>query len=529
MMPLTPEETAGIQATVQTLEKLASDTSTAIWKSSTEALEWFAKTLKETFLSIFENPDDARWNAMLQPYRNAGLLSDSDVAHIKQLGKYTYPLGLIFYIMVLFQLAGKFLTASMEAGMARMAQGINKQYRPSLPQAETILDAAFIAPEKTGEIRDVMARFGIPEKVIDLMFLARYARTPLEYIRDLWLRKVLSDDKMYERMRELGFTDTRIKEITQAWSIIPPPSDILMMVGHEAFEPDSIRKMGLDAEFPEEQSEWLEKQGLSRYWQMKYWIAHWEQPSLQMGFEMLHRGVIDRETLEFLFRTVEIPPYWREKLVQIAYQPYTRVDVRRMHAMGVIDDAALIKAYKDLGYDQEHAEKMAEFTIRYNQGAEKELTKGEILTGYRDKLLRRADARDLLVQIGYREAQAEYYLDLEDYKEVQDLQNLQLKDIEARYKKRLIDAAEASRRLDELGLPAAQKQALLDKWSISLVREDKLPTKGDLDKFYLLGVIDQDHYRIEMERLGYAHYYIDWYVQYLDVMKKKKPEYQVQA
>ncbi|GAI84798.1 unnamed protein product, partial [marine sediment metagenome] len=76
--------------------------------------------------------------------------------------------------------------------------------------------------------------------------------------------------------QELGYTDTRIKEIIQAWSIIPGPADILHMVAKEAFEPDAVKLMGLEDEFPTEQVSWLAKQGLSEFWAMKYWASHWE-------------------------------------------------------------------------------------------------------------------------------------------------------------------------------------------------------------------------------------------------------------
>ncbi len=295
--------------------------------------------------------------------------------------------------------------------------------------------------------------------------------------------------------------------------------DILTMVAHEAFEPDAVQQMGLEDEFPAEQAEWLTKQGLSPFWQMKYWAAHWDQPSIQMGFEMLHRGVIDRPTLDMLFRTVELPPYWREKLVQIAYQPYTRVDVRRMYDMGVLGDAELKTAYTDIGYDSEHADKMVEFTKRYVEDADRDLTKSEILKGYRNALLTEADARNLLQDIRYTEAQARYYIELEDYKELEATQSAAIATIKARYTANLIDRADAQRLLDGLNIPAAQVTLWLQRWDVSIISDPKLPSKTDLDKFYISGVINDDQYNLEMIKLGYGAIYISWYKQMADKIK----------
>ncbi len=524
MLPMKPGETAGVQAAAAMLEKLAGDATSAIWKNATESIDYLAEKLKFHFLGIFSIPESSRWDMMLDPFRQAGLLTADDAARIKSLKDYGHPFDWVFFFTTFFKLLGEMMSAPMNAGVARMQQAVNKQQRPSLPDPRELIQAAFIAPEKTGEIRDIMARMGYRDSDMDLFFLANYTPTDVQTIMILWLRKEIDDNRMYERMRELGYTDTRIAEIVKTWEIIPGPQDLLTMVAHEAFEPDSIAKMGLDEEFPAAQSEWLAKQGLSEFWQKKYWAAHWEQPSIQAGYEMLHRGIIDQATLEFLYRTVEIPRYWRDKLTAIAYQPYTRVDVRRMHKMGVLDDAELLKAYTDVGYDKEHAQKMADFTVRYNQGAEKELTKGEILTGYSDKLISQSDTMDLLIAIGYSSAQSEYYIELEDFKETQATQKLLLDDVGARYKAALIDYAEASRLLDSLNLPAAQKSSLLDKWTISRPVNVKLPSKSDLDKFFVLGVISEDSYRLEMERLGYGTTYVSWYLAVARAAKAKKQQ-----
>jgi len=392
-----------------------------------------------------------------------------------------------------------------------------------------MIAASFIAPEKIGEVRDKLKELGLDDKDIDLMFLSHYRLYDEENIRILWLRGVLSDDEMFMRMRELGYTDTRIKEVIQGWSIIPGPTDLFHLVAKEAFEPEFVEKMGYADEFPVEQVEWLRKQCISEEWAKKYWYAHWETPSIQMGYEMLHRedpdrpgrSIISIDELNMLYKTVEIPPYWRDKLTKIAYAPYTRVDVRRMHDMGVLTDAQLIQSYKDLGYDQEHAEKMAEFTVKYNQGADKELTKGQILTGYKEKILTRADALTLLTDLDYPEAMAEYFILTEDYKEAKDLQDDIIANIKDRYQNNLADEFTTRSRLNSLNLTGERIAVLMDRWKIKKLIDVKLPSKTDLDKFLAAKIITLDTYRVEMDRLGYNTRYTDWYEK-LSAMKGGK-------
>ena len=147
-------------------------------------------------------------------------------------------------------------------------------------------------------------------------------------VRNLYLREVITKEGMEKRMLELGYNKERTAEIIQGWPVIPGVGDLLHLVAKEAFEPDIIKHYGYDEEYPDEQTKWLKMQGLSEDWIRKFWYAHWETPSIGQGFEMLHRGFIDEKELDDLFRTVEIPPFWRDKLRGIAFNPFTRVDVR---------------------------------------------------------------------------------------------------------------------------------------------------------------------------------------------------------
>jgi hypothetical protein len=472
-------------------------------------LHMFTNHVKDTLADV----EDERWNNLVMFAIESGVLSKEHAERIKKYKDLGHPYDLIMYISFLLHFVFSALDIPADANSNFLRRSINKDIRPNLPDYRDVIPAAFVAPEKTGEVREILKQLGLSDEHIDLLFLSMYRLYPVETIRDAYLRGVLSEEEMFMRMRELGFTDTRIKEIVQTWELIPPVTDILTMVAHEAFEPDSIAKMGLDEEFPTEQVEWLKKQGLSEYWAMKYWISHWNQPSLGQGFEMLHRGVIDRETLEFLFRTVEIPRFWRDKLLAIAYMPYTRVDVRRMHAMGVLSDEELIKAYKDLGYDEEHALRMAEFTVRYNQQSNRDLTKAQIVTAYIEGLINRDDAKSLLKHIRYPDAESEYILTLAEFQRNKEYQDQIVKNVGERFKNNLIDEFEARNRLNQLNLPAEQIEILIDRWKIDKYEAVKVPSKTDLEKMLRNNIITQDQYRQEMYRLGYDWRYIDWYEQ----------------
>jgi len=522
-MPENNEKPTGmIGAIWDTITAFFTAQAQSTWTGILPAFDIMAGKSVEKVIGFLDQMEEPQWRAMLDMFVDAGMLAPEDAVRLMELRKASPPLDMVAYFYTLFSLSKNYMDTVLYSASGTMRQELAKRYSPEAPPPREVLMAAFVAPEKTGEVRDAMKRGGLSDEDIDLMFLASYRLYTEMDIRNLWLRGVLNEDQMFMRMRELGYTDTRIKEIIQGWPVIPGAMDLFTMVAHEAFEPDAIALMGLADEFPEDQVEWLLKQGISREWALRYWYSHWDQPSIGMGYEMLHRGVIDLDTLDMLYRTVEIPPFWRDKLTKIAYNPYTRVDVRRMHDLGILSDDELIKSYKDLGYDDEHALNMARFTVQYNREHDKELTKSQIISGYNDKLITREDASTLIQDLDYSEAQTEYLLTLEDYKEVKEVQDMMVKNIQGRFENNYINEFEARDKLGQMNLSALKIDTMIEKWKISVFDDQKLPSKTDLDKLYLAQIIDEETWRDEMRKLGWGHVYVGWYFNLVSMKKAVK-------
>lgn len=158
---------------------------------------------------------------------------------------------------------------------------------------------------------------------------------------------------------------------------IPPVADIITMAVREAFTPEIAARFGQYQDLPPEFVTWAGKKGLSEEWATRYWAAHWSLPSPQQGFEMLHRGVIDRNDLSLLLRALDVMPYWRDKLMQISYNPLTRIDVRRMYNLKVLTRDEVTQAYREIGYNETNAERLTVFTVELRKRAEERLRKQE--------------------------------------------------------------------------------------------------------------------------------------------------------
>ena len=285
------------------------------------------------------------------------------------------------------------------------------------------------------------------------------------------------------------------------------------MAVREAFTPSIVSKFQLHAELPGEMVKWAKAQGLSEEWARAYWAAHWELPSLTMGFRMLHRDIIDQPTMELLIKTHDVSPFWRDKLIDLSYDPYTRVDIRRMYAVGIVKKEEVYRNYRDLGYDHEKATNLTTFTVALTNEAERDLTKTEVLWGYEVGYFDPQETDALLLIMGYDQVEADYYKTKVDHKRYQAMVKETVKYIKQQYTANQIDQNTVYAELSKIGLPAEQMNRYIKEWDIKKKAKPKLLTADRLAKFRKLEVIGDDDFVREMSGLGYSDLYVGWYLE----------------
>lgn len=331
-----------------------------------------------------------------------------------------------------------------------------------------------------------------------------------DWIQYLW-RHPESEGAFREEMGKRGFLASDIDISIELTQLIPAPGDLITMAVREAWRDDVAAKYGLDQDYVGDFGEWMKKQGFSEEWSHRWWRAHWRLPGIGQAQEMLWRTDMTEDDFREFLRFSDIPATWRTWLSEIAYRTPARVDIRRMHQMGVIKDGDLVKSYSDYGYNAENAANMAEFTILYNTQDERTLSKAEILKGYRLGVLTAGEASAGLADMGYSTVTIAYYLALEDYKLAEEMADEEISVVGALYTAGEIDKTTAQGRLSGLGLTGQRMALLFERWDIRRGAKIDRPSKGELERFVKQDIIDGPLYQSEMDKRGVNPVYVQWY------------------
>ena len=335
----------------------------------------------------------------------------------------------------------------------------------------------------------------------------------------LWRRALLAEPDLDAELHARGWPDDRIAQIKDASEILPGVQDLILMAVREVFAPAEREALNLDAEFPPAFSELAAVIGLPEEWARNYWAAHWQLPSLGQGFEMFHRlrgqdgGLLfDRAQLEGLIKAQDFAPVWRDRLVEIAFRPYTRVDVRRMFKDGILNEAQVFDSYKDIGYDDEKATNLTAWTIRQSGSEEKDLTRGAIVKGYKKRLFTTAEALETLQNIGFSLEQSEFWLSLADL-EIADSQASEIiSGVQFLFVSGAISTSDVYSKLGPLNMPATQVEELLTVWTLKREAKTTLPGRGELEEFYERGIISEGDFRAGLIERRYRPAEVQWYI-----------------
>lgn len=389
----------------------------------------------------------------------------------------------------------------------------------------------------------------------------RVIPTPAE-LADLRNKTFLTQEQYEVYLTASGITgETERKLVDKLRYQWPTPSDLIPFAVKDVWSQQIVQRFEYDAEFPEIFQAMMDRQGmgwkpsdmgipvaanLDITWPRAYWRAHWNVISPTQAAAAVHflrprtpnvdwplpPGVQPFEQADFdlVLKTADYPPIMRQWLYGLSFTPLTRVDVRRMFALGVLTKAQVIEAYRDLGYAPNNAQNLADFTEADLQNTRTGRDRARLETIFRNLYLaciytREEAARAIYAVRIKSEAKRAQYLAKNAADQTAeatgdaninlllDVLGLQQKLTKAKGKIKVIKRSWQSGVLtQEQTVEALENTGLNHECSVGLVKDwvseftvaKKLVTISQLQKWFQRGAIDFNTLVFRLANMGYS-------------------------
>ena len=395
-----------------------------------------------------------------------------------------------------------------------------------IPTETELIEMRFRGIINKEEYIKLMKQLGYDEKRAEQVFEIRKSMLTAEKTIYAYWQGFISEEEFKQRMKKLGYDDKDIELFEKTARFYPSASDFIRFAVRDVYNERIVEKYGYDEEFPENIVEDIKKIGMDEKWIKAYWRAHWELPSPTQGYEMLHRlnpevlkirgeayremGLnpkdleTDLDSLRELLKIADYPKYWRDRLIAIAYSPLTRVDLRRVYELGLINREELIARLMEIGYTKKDAELLAKFFDLEKNKDLLDSVKSKLDDLYMIGKLTKEEYKNLLQSIGYSDIEIELTLEYLDYTIAERKRKEEMNAIEKLYKKGAISVNEAKKKLSALGIESNKINELIELWSKERAGQRKLLSKSDIEKLFKTKIIDEQKAREYLKKLNYS-------------------------
>lgn len=420
----------------------------------------------------------------------------------------------------------QFLGATLDPLAQQLSQEVASAARQSLIPPTDLLDGFLKGDISETRFREDFKQAGFTDERADLLLAAfRSAPDPSVQIQ-AWLRDIIDEDELDGSLRANRMRPEDIALLKQVVFFVPPAQDLIRMAVREVFSPEVRERFGQDEDFPPEFANFARQQGISDVWARNYWAAHWALPSPAQGFEMLHRQVITLEDLSVLLRALDVMPFWRDKLTQIAFNPLTRVDLRRMHALGLLTDAELQTRYESLGFNADDAELMVTFTVAFNASGEElpneleGLTRTSVLNMFEDGLIERAAAVEFLAQAGIGSEAAELFVEHRELEVSRRDRRDLIESVVSLAGGGRISLPQAEDSLAQIGITAIETTRAIGRILSRRESRDRLPSLASLEKMRGAGILDDEEFLEALKASGFDD---TWAARHFELIVGEEP------
>ena len=397
-----------------------------------------------------------------------------------------------------YNVVGALISASLGPYLQALTNQVN-QLSPLVPLSPADAAEAVLRKEWTPEQAAAEARFsGVnAERFAILARLAGNAPDPGSLA--VALRRKLIDRATYDR----GIAQGRLRT---EWG------DLVRELATQIPSPGAALEAYLEGQVDEATGRQLYELfgGAPEYFDLLY-NTQGQAPTPTQALELANRGLIpwDGEGPGVVsYRQAFLEGPWRNKWLGPfqalgEYLPPPRTVTAMLHEGSLSQDEA-VRYLRMQGLSAELAAKYVSSGSSQQLTATKDLAQSTILALYRDQLVSRAEAGQMLTALDYSPEAADFVLQVADLQLSQHYLGLAVSRIRTLYTGHKITQEQATSALADLQVPAANLQQLIAIWAYERAANVQVLTAAQLASAYRGNIISQLDAQNRLEGLGYT-------------------------
>lgn len=371
------------------------------------------------------------------------------------------------------------------------------------------------------EFANRLTQLGYEQPITQALSSTIWRPLDVDALKVLYWRGFATWEQAKNILRMHGYDENTANGIKLLWEPsgpttgeIPPFQDVIQMAVRDVFDQEAVDRYGLMQNYPKEVDQYANILGYGEYWSKKYWASHWQMPGFATARQMLFLSdKFNLDDMERTLRYADFPPALVPAMIDAAYQPLTRVDVRRMYSVGVMGKGEVKEAYQKLGYNDLNAQRMTDFTVASQTEEYRASSKAGILKALEEYIITEQEARNYLQQVGYESEESNIAVGgvLVDrtLKEEQQI----IDDLEYQYIYGLLTEQQILDRLGGLEYSPERVNSVMVRFHSARLHHTRRPTKADLARFVKKEIITANRYFAELIKMGYSIEHAEWYSQ----------------
>lgn len=347
------------------------------------------------------------------------------------------------------------------------------------------------------QARAIAAVNGVTAADLDILVANTGEPPPMIELLSLWRRGKIDTARLDRGIRQSRVRNEWIDAIHMLGVIPPSPAEALeALLEGQVDRPEALRR-------------YVEGGGDPTWFEQSF-NTHGQAPSPVQLQDMANRGIIPwggtgPGAVSFAQGFLEGP--WRNKW-QSAFRkaaeylppPRTITALVRAHA---IDHATALDLLVKQGLNHELAAAYIAGASQDKVKPHRDLAVGEIRTLYRDHALDEAQAKAMLVGLGYDDQEAAFIVQVVDLERARVYIESAIGRVRSRYIGHTLDKGGAQTALDALGLAASQRDWLLGVWTIEREATVRRLTQAQVIRAHKRGLIDDADATARLVAMGY--------------------------